>query len=426
VWRPNILKASERDMLWTNLLPWPIGADAAKEPDLPLAEGAREMAEELSRDEGKLPNGLRWFAEYSIFGNEVWRFLFLAGTVLLIWLLGRAARIGLERAARRFDARRRELLAAMCRALAQATGFFFLVVGLRIGINFLTLSAWLEPKTVLAGSVLLTLAVGYIGYCLVAVIDHWLRDLSAGSSRLDEMLVPMMSTCIRLVVAIVVLVEVAAIYDQPITPLIAGLGVGGLAIGLAAQDTVKNFFGSLMIFSDRPFELGDEIKVDTIGGTVESVGFRSTRLRTAEGYLVAISNGELASKTIINISKRPSLYRQFSLPLSYDLTPEQLERAARIVAELLRDHEGSRAANPPRVFVGDFTPSAVNLTISYWYFSTDWWRFAAFNQRTNLEILRRFAAEEIRLAYPTQNIRLLPGAAGEPPAEPQPQPSEQT
>ena len=215
-----------------------------------------------------------------------------------------------------------------------------------------------------------------------------------------------------------VLVEVAAIYEQPITPLIAGLGVGGLAIGLAAQDTIKNFFGSLMIFSDRPFDLGDEIKVDAIGGTVESVGFRSTRLRTSEGFLVAISNGELASKTIVNVSKRPSLLRQFSLPLSYDLPPEKLERAGQIVAELLRDHEGSRAANPPRVFVGDFTPSAVNLTISYWYFSSDWWRFLAFNQRTNLEILRRFAAEGIRLAYPTQAIRLMPDASDEPAAEP--------
>ena len=90
-----------------------------------------------------------------------------------------------------------------------------------------------------------------------------------------------------------------------------------------------------MIFSDRPFELGDEIKVDAIGGTVESVGFRSTRLRTNEGFLVAISNGELASKTIVNVSKRPSLLRQFTLPLSYDLPPEKLERAAQIVAELL-------------------------------------------------------------------------------------------
>ena len=138
---------------------------------------------------------------------------------------------------------------------------------------------------------------------------------------------------------------------------------------------------------------------------------------------MAISNGELASKTIVNVSKRPSLLRQFILPLSYDLPPDKLERAAQIVAELLRDHEGSRAASPPRVFVGDFTPSAVNLTVSYWYYSTDWWRFLAFNQRTNLEILRRFAAEEIRLAYPTQTIRLLTGATGEPSAEPTGEPS---
>ena len=250
------------------------------------------------------------------------------------------------------------------------------------------------------------LATGYVGYCLVAVVDRWLRGLSnVAASQLDQMLVPLVSAALRLTIAALVLVTIGSFY-KPMTSVIAGLGIGGLAIGLAAQDTLKNFFGSLMIFSDRPFDLGDEIKVDAIGGTVESVGFRSTRLRTGEGFLVAISNGELANKTIINVSKRPSLYRQFTLPLSYDLPPEKLTRAGEIVAEILHDHEGSRAANPPRVFIGDFTPSAINLSVSYWYFPADWWRFCAFNQRTNLEILRRFAAEEIRLAYPTQAIRL--------------------
>ena len=316
----------------------------ADENDLPLAKGAREVAETISRDQEKLPDRLRRIVEYSIAGNEVWRYLFLIGTVLVMWGVGRAVRAGLEKVARRFATRRRDLLAAMCRALEQATGFFFLVLGLRVGVNFLVLNAAAEDATAVGGSILVTLAVGYVGYCLVAVVDHWLRNVSAGSSRLDEMLVPLLSTSLRLAVVIFVLLQVAAIFERPITPLIAGLGIGGLAIGLAAQDTIKNFFGSLMIFGDRPFDLGDEIKVDTIGGTVESVGFRSTRLRTAEGSLVTISNGELAGKTIINVSKRPFLLRQFALPLSYDLAPEKLERAARIVAELLRDHEGSRAA----------------------------------------------------------------------------------
>ncbi len=235
------------------------------------------------------------------------------------------------------------------------------------------------------------------------------------------MLVPLVSAALRLTIAALVLVTIGSFY-KPMTSLIAGLGIGGLAIGLAAQDTLKNFFGSLMIFSDRPFDLGDEIKVDAIGGTVESVGFRSTRLRTGEGFLVAISNGELANKTIINVSKRPSLSRQFTLPLSYDLPPEKLARAGAIVAEILHDHEGSRAANPPRVFIGDFTPSAINLSVSYWYFPADVWRFYAFNQRTNLEILRRFAAEGIRLAYPTQAIRLTDHDSAQQAAQEEPAP----
>jgi len=402
-------------MAWFHLGLLSLAAADPNENDLPLAKGAREVAKVLSSDEGKLPQGLRWLAQYSVAGNEVWRYLLLAASVLVFWLLACLARVGLERAAVGFEARRRELMAAMCQALARATGFFFLVVGLRIGINFLMLNAWFAEKASQLGSVLLTLAFGYVCYCLVGVIDRWLRALSANSNRLDEMIVPMMSTSVRLIVAFLVLIEVAAIYEQPITPLIAGLGVGGLAVGLAAQDTVKNFFGSLMIFGDRPFELGDEIKVDAASGTVVSVGFRSTRLRTNEGYLVTISNGELANKTIVNISKRPSLLRQFILPLSYELPAEKLERAAAIVADVLHDHEGSRAANPPRIFLGDLTPSAVNLSIAYWYHSSDLWRFMAFNQRTNMEILRRFAAEGIRLAYPTQTIYLSAAAASDQP-----------
>ena len=131
-----------------------------------------------------------------------------------------------------------------------------------------------------------------------------------------------------------------ALSDKPPSSVIAGLGVSGLALGLAAQDTLKNFFGSVMIFADRPFELGDRIVVDGHDGPVESVGFRSTRIRTLDGHLVTVPNGEIAHRTIHNIGKRPYIRRVMNVRIAYDTPPEKLERALAIIADALKDHEG--------------------------------------------------------------------------------------
>ena len=366
---------------------------------------ADKAVEEVERN---LPARWSWLVDYSIAGNGLWRIVALAVSILLALVAGWLLRAGLNLASRRLAAANRTMLAVACSALARTMRFVSFVVGLDIGIQFLLLKAPVADLARTTGSVLLAVAAGYMAYSLVDVADHWLRRLSSGrSSKLDEMLVPIVTTSLRVTVAVLVLVQLATILsEKPVTSVIAGLGVGGLAIGLAAQDTIKNFFGSLMIFSDRPFELGEEIKVGDIGGTVEAVGFRSTRFRTADGFLVTMPNGDLAGKTIVNISKRSTLGRQFNLSLAADLPPDKVERAAAIVKEILHEHEGSRADSPPRVFLTDLTPGALNLSVAYWYSPPDWWRFVAFNERVNLEILRRLSAEGIALALSTQTVRL--------------------
>jgi MscS family membrane protein len=369
------------------------------------ADKAVEAVEEAER---QLPDRWSWLVDYSIAGNGLWRIAALAGSILLALVVGWLLRFGLNVASRRLAGTSRTMLAVACAALARTMRFVSFVVGLDIGLQFLLLKDPVADLAASTGSVLLAVAAGYMAYSLVDVADHWLRRLSTGrSSKLDEMLVPIVTTSLRVTVVVLVLVQLATILsEKPVTSVIAGLGVGGLAIGLAAQDTIKNFFGSLMIFSDRPFELGEEIKVGDIGGTVEAVGFRSTRFRTADGFLVTIPNGDLAGKTIVNISKRSTLGRQFNLALAADLPPDKVERAVAIIKEILHGHEGSSSDSPPRVFLADLTPSALNVSISYWYSPPDWWRFVAFNEHVNLEILRRLAADEIRLALSTQTVRL--------------------
>lgn len=362
-----------------------------------------------------LPEHLAWLNRVTLAGNELWRILALFLCLLFSLALGRLLRWLLCMFAQPVD-RRQHLLAVGLRALGRSCVYLMLTLGLMAGMKFLDLHPMVESISDTITSLLLTAAIGYVIYALVDVVDAWLDQIAhSTTSRMDEMLAPLIRTSLRATIVIMVIVQMTTIIsEKPLTSVIAGLGVGGLAIGLAAQDTIKNVFGSLMIFGDRPFELGDEIIVDTFRGNVERVGLRSTRFRTGDGYLVTMPNGELANKTIVNVSRRPGLSRNLNLPLSYDLPPEKAERAAAIVKEILHDRKELSLLSPPQVFLSDLTNTAMTLAISYQVSPPDWWRFVAFNESVNLEILRRFRAEDIQLAYPTQTVHLR---SDEPPGE---------
>lgn len=345
----------------------------------------------------------------TIAGNELWRIAALFLTLLLGLAAGRLARFLLERSAGVFEKKERGMAAASLRAIGRTTGLIGFVVGLRLGLAFLVLGETVIGIAGTVTSVLITLAVGYTAYCLVDAIEHWLSTLTSRTeSKLDDMMVPLVRTSLRVTIVILVLLQIAQLLtDKPLTSIIAGLGVGGLAIALAAQDTVKNFFGSLVIFGDKPFQIGERIVVDNHDGVIEEVGFRSTRLRTLEGHLVTIPNGELANKMIQNIGRRPSIRRLFTVALTYDTPPAKVERALEILKEILKDHEGMREAFPPRVLFKDIGDFSLNLLVIYWYFPADYWKFMAFGERVNLAIIERFNAEGISFAFPTRTVHVV-------------------
>ena len=141
-------------------------------------------------------------------------------------------------------------------------------------------------------------------------------------------------------------------------------------------------------------------------GTVESVGFRSTRLRTPDGHVITIPNGGLANESIKNLSARPFLKRSFGLGLTYDTSPEQIENAIVIVNQILDQHNGMSEDKPPLANFAELTDSTLNIQVTYWHFPADWTSFRALNDHVNLEILRRFNAAGLEFAIPSQSIYL--------------------
>ena len=355
-----------------------------------------------------------------IAGNELWRVLLLFGAVLLMLAAGRIARYFLSVSAARAEKDvAATVTAALLRALARSTGIVAFAAGFKAGTTFLNLTEHTARVVDPATSILFVCALAFTAYCLVDMVNVWLAAAAARTaSKLDDMLVPLVRKSLRITIVVLAVLQVATILsDKPVTSLLAGIGLGSLAVALAAQETIKNFFGSMVIFADKPFEMGERIVVDGYDGMVEEVGFRSTRIRTLDGHLVVFPNGELANKSIRNIGRRFYIRRLANITITYDTPPAKVAEALAIIKELLHNHEGMHPDFPPRVYFNEFNSDALNILALYWYHPPNYWDYLAFSEKFNLELLRRFNAAGIEFAFPTQTVYLAGGtqpAAGAP------------
>lgn len=331
--------------------------------------------------------------------------------ILLVWIIGSMAagkvvQVTLAQCGKLKRFKEKEIVQTALRALGRPLPFIFVTLGLYLGLQHFEFSEGADAVRMDVFSVLVTIAIAYFLYSLVTVIDFAVVHLtSRTSTKMDDMLSPMIRKSLRAVVIILALLRIGQILsDKPLTTIITGLGVGGLAVALAAQETIKNFFGSMVIFADKPFELGERIKVGGHDGVVEEVGFRSTRIRTLDGHLVTAPNGELANQMIQNIGKRPHIRRIMNVTITYDTPPDKVQEALDILRDILQDHEGMDEEFPPRVFFNEYNSSSLNILAIYWYHPPEYWKYLEHAEQVNMELLQRYNDAGIEFAFPTQTL----------------------
>jgi MscS family membrane protein len=188
--------------------------------------------------------------------------------------------------------------------------------------------------------------------------------------------------------------------------ILAGLGVGGLAVALAMQDTLRNFIGSIMILLDKPYHVGQRIVVKGHDGVVEEIGLRSTKMRLLTGHQTTVPNEEMAKVEIENIGRRPHIRRLTNIAITYDTPPEKVDKAVQIIRDILDNHEGMDPEFPPRVYFNEFNRASLNILVLYWYHPPDYWGFLAYNERVNKQIMQDFEKEGIKFAFPTTTTYL--------------------
>lgn len=252
------------------------------------------------------------------------------------------------------------------------------------------------------------LALFGLVYLFVNVVDARLSQWAKTTgSTIDDILVPLFGKTLRIFIIVLAgIIVIQNLTGVEIGPLLASLGIGGLAVALAAKDSIANFFGTLTILFDKPFQVGERIVIDNYDGTVEEVGFRSTRIRLLSGNLVTIPNEKIVNSGLENVAKRPNIRWLNNIGITYDTPPEKIEKAVAIIREILADHEGMHPDFPPRVYFNGFNDCSLNILVVAWYHPPEYWDFQEWVQRTCLQITLRFSAEGIDFAFPTRTLHL--------------------
>jgi MscS family membrane protein len=259
-----------------------------------------------------------------------------------------------------------------------------------------TLSLWTLFYLVLTWTVWVT--GGAIATSLIAQ-EH----LLAGS--IDSQLIRLVLRLITFIVAIAILIAGADRIGLPAYSVLAGLGVGGLAVALAAQQTIANLIGSLIIMVEKPFKVGDSIKLKGIEGIVEGVGFRSTRIRTTYNSLVTIPSSQVVSSTIDNMALRDYRQIKIELNLTYDTPIEKIKAFVAGVKHIIESHPDTRKDNF-QVFFYQFGSHSLDISVEFFLQVPDKMVELTERQRIFLDILRLSEDMKVEFAFPTQTLHI--------------------
>lgn len=217
---------------------------------------------------------------------------------------------------------------------------------------------------------------------------------------LDAQMIRITSKLMTLVVCVVVFLEGGSYLGFPITSLLAATGIGGLAVALGAQDTLKTLFGTIMLMADKPFRVGERIVFGKYDGTVEDIGLRSTKIRLLTGHQAIIPNDELARNDVENVGRRPHIRRVANIRIPLDTPLGKLEKAVEVIRETIAKSESMDPEFPSRVYFNEFNSDSFNIRVIYWHAEPHYWDFLAQSEKINFAICHAFEEQGIQFSLP--------------------------
>ncbi|MFA5262994.1 MAG: mechanosensitive ion channel family protein [Opitutaceae bacterium] len=338
-------------------------------------------------------------------GNTLTHWGIFAGLFIASWFLRNVVTTGIFKILKHFASKTETTLDdKLFPALENPTKGLIVVLGSFTAFKVLKLSPVLDAGIVNLFKIAFPAVIFWgVTKAISAIVDH-LGEVAREKDMGLAAFLPLIKKTVIIVFIILAGLTIIQSFGYDVKTFLAGLGIGGLAFALAAQDTLSNLFGSFVVAIDRPFHVGDAVQIGAHQGTVEGIGMRSTKLRTPARTLIAIPNKTVASDAIINFTRMPQRRVEQTIGLTYNTTPERMDAVlADIRAILKNDPEVHQEA----VFVNfiNYGPSSLDIQIVYFASNPDWTKHLELRERINLKIMRAVAARGLSFAFPTQTIQ---------------------
>jgi MscS family membrane protein len=330
---------------------------------------------------------------FEILDTPVWRWIALVLASVALWFIGRLLAAALSR---------------LLKPMADASGFggalrfALLAAGLRVAMEFASPATLSRTFIERALGLILALAAAWAGaVALDLIAERWRTRLDPRMQAVSYSVLPLGRQVLKLAIFLIAILAVLNAWGYNTTAILAGVGVGGIAVALAAQKTIEDLFGGVSVIGDRPVLVGDVCRFGDRTGTVMHIGLRSTRIRTPDRTVVSIPNGQFATMTLENISGRDKIWFHPTLNLRRDTTSEQLLRVLASLREILTTHPKVETGPIPVRFVGVGAYS-LDVEVAAYVKTSDFEEFLAIQQELLLRILQAVEQAGTRLAVPLQ------------------------
>lgn len=340
-------------------------------------------------------------------GIKVWQYLAIFSWILIGFILRILFEFVFENYIRRLTAKTQTAWDdELIREVEKPVSFVFMMSFYWLTYTNMQLTVTVNYYLSLMLEVAVFASIIWLLYNLVNVLSSYLSELTVKTeSKLDDQLVPLLRKTLKVFIVILGVIFILQNNGVNVTSLLAGLGLGGLAFALAARDTLANFFGSLTIFMDKPFQIGDLIETSETLGVVEEIGFRSTRIRTLYNSVVSIPNSNLAVTDIDNLSLRKFRRMKTTLNLTYSTTPEQMEAFVEGIKAIIKANDQIRQ-DSFEVHFDEYGAHSLDVLVYLFFDVSGWSEYLQLKHNFLLEVYRLADEVGVEFAFPTQTLHL--------------------
>ncbi len=358
------------------------------------------------------------FFQMEVFGIALWIYLASFGAILFGFIAKRITTALFHRLKVASKRTKFPLDDVIFEALCRPAEWAVMLAGLYVAVAILPLPK--DPvdieRFVFAG--MTGLSVGLVIWFATRLVDGlariWEVRAAQTETKLDDQLVPIVRRSSKVFLFIIGVVLVLQNMGYSVGSLLAGMGIGGVAVAMASKDTVANLFGSLVVFLDKPFQIGDWIEMGSTEGTVEEVGLRTTRIRTFANSLITVPNAMFTTTSINNWSRMKKRRIKMTVGVTYSTPPDRLDELVQGIRQLIVDNDDLHH-DFFLVNFDNFGSSSLDVFIYCFTTTTSWGQFLQVKQDLMLEIMRLVERMELSFAFPTQSIH-VESLPGEPPA----------